>query len=702
LVDIVEKKVDVKNRRFLSSDYDFIADKVDKEIKLRKSLKQRTAIEPLWEEVDRQVMMKPMEVKKTDPDDDWMSALELGDLSTASEVLSADVMRLIFPQERSWMQAHVKVDFDRLQTRQAIEEKQLISDKEKAKIQKKTDAELRAFMTQQHTDFGLKARVELSIKEALHHGSFVAEVEWQENQQYAMGGAFKSSASPVWIPHSMWHCYPETLELGTDLIYRGSMIIESEKEYDWVLRQNFINLRKFQDSTSSKTAPVKLATWYGDITIERKGDNIFLPNMKVIVANKTVLFAKPKDNISIIYGGYDRIDVRNPYYMSPLVKQSPNHKIVTILANSVLDAARLKLDPPGTYDGNDPRMIQDGGPKNIPGWMTPTKGAVNNTKYQDIGDPSWAINALTFFKGETKEGLGVTSQRAGGERQADRVTATQIESEDSGAEIRTIDFTGKIEKGIRAYLYIQHELNKRDLKTYSFYNPEMGMKDFEVIEGKDLPDEVHFEVIGSKGVLTERRRANGVMQVTGFLSGNEQSANVLNMEEIAMTMYTDVGVKNPERLLNIADENDKVQVAVAEVQAAAQEIIEKMQAEASKVAKELINKTMELKPSDDRLELRNERSQGTENHLRETIQQLKSQMGLQAEFLQNLGKIKDEKDKLDDVIHDIEHAKEVKEAGDNKPETEKTAHVTVIVEKTKGFDIERDDNDNMKRVVAIE
>ena len=64
--------------------------------------------------------------------------------------------------------------------------------------------------------------------------------------------------------------------------------------------------------------------------------------------------------------------------------------------------------------------------------------------------------------------------------------------------------------------------------------------------------------------------------------------------------------------------------------------------------------------------------------------------------------IKDEKDKLDDVIHNIEHAKEIKEAGENKPESEKVAPVTVIVEKSKGFDIERDENDNMSKVVAIE
>ena len=690
----------VKNRRFLSSDYDFIADFIDRELETRSSLKARKDHETLWTEVDRQVRMKPMVVTNADPDDSWKSALELGDLSTASEVLSADVLRLIFPQERSWLGVHTNIDFDRLQARQ---EKQ-ISEKDRAKVQKKSDAELRSFMYQQHTDFGFRARVELSIKEALHHGSFVAEVKWQENQSYQMGGVFKSAASPVWTPHSMWNCYPETLELGVDLLYTGSMIIKSEKSYEWVLRQPYINLRKFKDMTTDKKSKVELKTYFGDLTIERKGEDVFLPNSKFIVANKTVLFAEPMNNLSIIYGGYDRVDVLEPYYMSPLVKQSPNHKLVTIIANKFLDGVGLKLEPPGTYDGNDATLVKMGGPKIIPGFMTPSKGGAQNVKFMEMGELTWAIEAVTYFQEQIKEGTSVSSSRAGAQRQADRITATQIEEESAGGQLRTVDFVFKVEKGIRAFLYIQHELNLKKLNKYKFYNPEMGMKDFETISKEDLPKEVHFEVVGSKGVLTERRRSQGMIEITAFLLNNEKTDHMPKVEEIAMQMYSDVGVKNAERLLNIPDENDQMQQKIQEIQQKAEEVIAQMQEEVKKVAQDLINKEMELGISQDKLELRNERALGTESHLREEIQDLKAQMKRNTEFLQNLGKIKDEKDELEDVRDDIETAGKVKEASESK-EPEKTPQVTPVVvniQKSGGFDIERDENGDMSRIKTLD
>ena len=214
-----------------------------------------------------------------------------------------------------------------------------------------------------------------------------------------------------------------------------------------------------------------------------------------------------------------------------------------------------------------------------------------------------------------------------------------------------VDFVFKIEKGIRAYLYIQHELNLKRLKKYKFYNPEMGMKDFESIGKEFLPKEVHFEGVGSRGVLTERRRSQGMTEITAFLLANERTAHIPKVEEIAMQMYSDVGVKNAERLLNTGSSSSQDNKAqIQEIQQAAQEALAKMQEEVQKLSQQLVENEMKLGLSQDKLELRNERANGTETHLRETIQSLKAQMKSQSDFLQNLGKIKDEKDALEDVV----------------------------------------------------
>ncbi len=690
-------------RRFLSSDYDKIAEYICAEMTRRQALEERKSHEALWSEVDRQVRMQAMERKVQDAEEDWRSAMELGDLSTASEVLSADVMRLIFPQDRSWMQAHTNIEEDRLQARFAVAG-QKPTKKQIGEIQKRADNELRAFMTQQHVDFGLRQRIELSVKEALKHGSFVAEVKWEEIQNYSVGGVFKSAAAPVWEPHSMWNCYPETLNLNANLFYTGSMIFEWEKTYEWILQQkDFINLKKFKDATTDKKEPIKLQTFYGDITVPRETNDVFLPNMKIVVANKVVVYAQPNDTTQIIYGGYDRVDIRDPYYMSPLVKQSPNHKISSIIANRFLDNVELKLEPPVVYDANDPNIIKQGGVKIIPGFQLGAKGGAQNFKQVEIGDPSWAAEALRFFKQEVQEGTGVSSPRAGAQRQADRVTATQIEQEAHGSEVRTIDFVGKIEKGIKSYLYVQHELNKKYLGTYKFFNPEMGMKDFEIIKKADLPDEVHFEVVGSKGVITERRRAQATFETTQFLLSNEVTAGLVNAEAVAKQMYQDAGNKSPEQLLTVQDENDRIQKAVQEIQQQAEATIAQMQKEMQETAQKLVGKEMELKNSQDQLKLRNERALGTETDLRDQIKTLKDSHKQQLSIIKMLQDIKDERDSIKDEQmqfkleqKDTEAAKEPAEPKESQPS------VVVNLEKSAGYKVKRDENGDMTEVLPVD
>ncbi len=666
----LEAPVPVKKRRFLATDYDFIAEFITKEIQRREQLDHRKSHEILWKEVDRQVHMQAMaklDVNgREDPDRSWESSLELGDLSTASEVLTADILRLIFPQDRSWMAAHADIEPKRLSTREEAAGNKPLDVSEVAELQKAADAELKAVMGQQHEDFGLRGRIELSTKESLHHGSFVAEAQWDEMQQYSMHGVFKSQAAPVWVPHSMWNCYPEPGELGVNLIYQGSMIIKSEKPLEWIKRQTrFINQKKLDNLTKDKKAPVKLVTYFGDLTIQRKGENVFLPNMKFIVADKrTVIFAEPNDNVTIIYGGYDRVDVRDPYFMSPIIKQSPNQTITTTIVNKFIDNIDLKLDPTVIYDGNDPMLIKMGGPKIGPGRQYPTKGGLQNFQQIDVGDPTWAVAAITYFDEKAQQGTGVSAARTGTSRQADRVTATQIEEEAASSEIRTIDFVGKMEKGIKAFLYIQHEMNRKKLKGYKFYNSEPGMPDFDKIDGKDLPVDVHFQVVGSKGLLTERKRSRATSEVTAFLLGNELTQDIPNLVENAKQMYADAGNKNPELLMNIPGENDKVQQAIAQVTQQFEEAIQELQAEVQRLGQELVKKEMELTNARDQLQLRNERAEGVEAALRDQIKILKANQKMQADYLGNLGKIKDEQDKLQKLVDQAESQKLIEQESD--------------------------------------
>lgn len=510
----------------------------------------------MWTEVDRQVSMESMTRTANNPQaqNNWRSALELGALSTASEVLSAEIRKMTFPQNRSWFDPHSEINLE-------VGEGGLIQNEE---LQQATDGGLRALMAQQHLDFGLKQRVDLSIKEALHHGSYVAEVEEMTMLGSIPDGSIGEIKAPVWTPHSMWNCYPDdspSVMAGT-LFYTGGMIIctymthkalRGLKEKGWIRD----NISKLEDPKKDH----ELVKFYGDITIPRqKGDDIYLPNVKAIAIKDKLIYFKANDLpfSPIIYNGYERLDVRNPYYISPLMKMSPTQKITSVLSNVLIDVTERLANPAIVYDGNDPDLVQNGGVNTSPGSQTPSKNMANY-KEVAIGDAIPILKALQFNMQEIQKGTSVDNIRSGASENIEK-TATEVERTRQGGQVRTIDFLDKHElQGLRPFLYLQHESNKKNMKPYQFYNPEMDSIDFVRAKKSDLPKNVHFDVVGSKGLIEEDQRQARTMQVTRFAyEVGEQ--NQINIDKILKEMYQDAGNKNPERFLNTENEDPAAQL----------------------------------------------------------------------------------------------------------------------------------------------
>lgn len=548
--------VDIKKRRILAKDWNSIALYIKDQLKQRKDSKFRTRAEKIWKEVDRQVSMESMSRQANNPNTkDWRSALELGELSRASEVLSADIRRLTFPQNRQWFEVHSELPQELDQNGDPVQD---------GHLQRRIDGGVRALMAQQNLDFGLKARTDLSVKEALHHGSYVVEVRMENLLRVHDGMKVEPVRAPVWVPHSMWNCYPDPSAsiVGTNMFYNGSMIIKSFMSYYAVQKQKgWMNLNKIDDPGKDKD--LELITFFGDVSMTRKDGDIFLPNSKIIVINDHVVFyqANPIPFPQIIYNGYERLDVRDPYFVSPLIKMSPAQKIASVLVNKYLDNVDLKVEPPIVYDGNDPDLVAQGGIDLSPGSSTPSKNLAN-FKVIDVGDPSYALQGLQFMMTELQKGTSVDAIRSGMSSGTEQ-TATEVERTRQGAQIRTVDFVDKHElHGLRPFLYIQHELNKRELKDYQFYNPEMDAPDFERVGKEDLPKNVHFDVVGSKGLIEEQQRQAQTLAWTQFMLSSPLTANLVNVIEIAKEGYRDAGHKDPERFLNLTDERDAQQTIV--------------------------------------------------------------------------------------------------------------------------------------------
>lgn len=614
-MDETPKNVPVKKRKIRKTDWQKVEEFLKKELEKRKSLSFRKSHEAIWKEVDRQIAMDPMKKYLADGKEapvTWQSSFELGELSKASEVVTADVMRLVFPASRNWQEPHCKapVKFDQASG------KPIPVDPKK---QKAVDGMLRSLMGQQQIDFGFKARVELSVKEALHHGGFVATAEWEKQNKIHDGVGVESLEAPVWVPHSMWNCFPDSSPsiIPGAIFYPGSMMITSYMPRHQVLAlrgDGYMNIDpnkipKRKNTNKGETEDVELVTYYGDLNIEREDGDIFLPNSKCITANGTIIYyrANPLPFPEVIYQGYERQDVRDPYFTSPIIKNSPLQKLTTILANKFIDGVDLWSQPPGTYDGNDPYLVQNGGPTIHPGAMTPSKGS-NKVTFMTVGDPKVTLLGLQFGLTKMEEGTGVNAIRSGVSA-SDRKTATEVERTEQRGEVRTVDFVDKLELGaLRPFLYMQHELNLKYLKDYSFYCSEKGLPDFLTFSAKDLPKVVHFEVVGSKGILGEMQRTQKVAAVTAWASQTPGFAELLNRQDILKDMYEDAGVKSAETYI-IAKQQIPLEVQ-AQLQQA-QEIIQELQAELQKseAGNEAKMAELQLKAQQATAELRMEQKQ---------------------------------------------------------------------------------------------
>ena len=571
--DTTAPKPKTRSKRIQDKDIEAMELFIDNELSRRRDSNFRKSAERRWKEVDRQVNMDPM--LRLDRDgreiagDEWRQTLEIGEMSKALEIVSSDVRRLIFPNDRTWFQAHCKINAGK-------NDDGTITQPD-AKMQTITDNALRSMMVQQQKDIGLKDRHELSVKEALLHGSYVTEVRYEPRLLIDEGYKVTATSVPVWVPHSMWNCYPDpspSVIVG-DLFYQGSMIIlhylprykMEQMSGDGWMNKRFKEVpkmhkhgsasgpssddRDYDDSREqTDNDEIELVTFYGDINVERSADDLFFPNSKACFANGILVYFSPAElpYLPIIFRGYEKQDVRDPYFVSPLMKLSPMQKTASIMLNRFIDSIELKIDPPMVYNGNDPAFVRDGGPRISPGSKTASKGS-GEVKILETGDPNAALAGFKEAMNIIQQGLGVDAVRSGTTAPSGR-TAFEINKVSQSAEVRTLDFIDKLEPGLETYLYMQHDLNRKYLKRFAYYNDDLDAPDYLSATQKDLPQFAKFTVVGSKSTLGEEQRVSRTSEVTAFLLGNPVTAELVNVDEVAKTMYQDAGIQNPERLLN--------------------------------------------------------------------------------------------------------------------------------------------------------
>lgn len=637
----------VTERKITGEDHDFIADWIEKEKDRRAKCAERVQKEKIWKEVDRQVAMEPppRTFKK-----DWQSNIEPGMLADALETFSDDVLRYAIPHERNWFKPKVQMPID-------LDDDDLPNPEEKREQQKRSGA-LRALMAQQHIDTGLREAVKLSVKEAYKHGSFVAETRFLRFPKWHNGGSVEELGAPVWIPHSMWKCWPApsgTLQ-SSSLSYQGSMIIEVDSTWaELAKNQNLINKHKLYQKRDEKKPPVILK-FFGDMFVPKEEGDMFLPNMEIWVCNGVMIYAESNElpYPPIIYVTIEKDDVRDDYASSQLIKRSPTHKAAAEALNSFIDATAMSVRPPIAYNSLDPRFAASGLSVLEPGAEIPTRGN-SDIKPIFVADPAAAFNGFQVLKQEVER--GTKADIRAGVAPSTEQTRFEIEKIDERAEVRTIDFVGVLERhGLRPFLFMQHELNKLYLNDYPFYCDEPNLPTFLRAGKNDLKEIANlasFEITGSNGLLGEQRRREGALYVTQQLLATDRGDRMVGDEglaEVARDAYADFGVKDPERYIpnapELGEDGEVEKVSIHE--------IERLEEELNAALQELQQALGDSQMENFKLTEALERMRTDANSLAEDNKLLEEQIQTIERKVEAENQIRSLRDKVEDRLAEIE------------------------------------------------
>ncbi len=670
------ESTEVKRRRVMARDHDAIASFISEEKERREQSKWRERHERRWVEIDRQISQEPPHViDKSDTNEplSWHNAIQLGDLSDASEIFTADALRLSLPTERKFFHPHVEVtskEANRYGIEQQVDEfgEEIPIPPEQQRI---VDDLLRNLLVQQQKDFGFRARCKLALKEIYHHGSVVCTVEMERMPRYHDGTKVETLKAPALRVHSMWDCFPDPSPsvMSTELFYRGSMIIRrmvplraALEMPGWINKDRLVEQNKELELDDH----IEILTFYGDIFLKRHDGNVLFPNRRTTVNENVFLESKINETSysPVIYTGYERDDVRDPYYTSPIVKLAPMAKFATHMANRTMDSVDLAVDPPIEYNYLNSSMDSEG-PEIYPGARNPTRGN-SEISVLNLGNPEMGLAGLQFARQAISEGTSTDSVRKGVAAGTEQ-TATEIVKTEQRGEVRSVEFVATFDSEfLLPFLYMQHELNLKKMETYPFFNDEMHTPDFVRAQRSDLPDTVVMEVTGSRTLLGEEQRTARMINTITLVAQLEPLAKQVDWQEVSRQVWEDTRVKDPERFMITSDRNAEQQAALEAQAQQFQELIQQLQGQLQQAQQAVIQAQQAQQKAE---------FAAVQNQLQIQQERLRhEQTKMDAERIDNEAKIEEQlrraEDKLRAILDEIK-AREAKLACDAKENSEK-------------------------------
>jgi len=560
-------------------DFDAIAEHINSEYVRRKT--KRRKLEKRWSEIDRQLSIDPSVLYKRNADGSvnkrnaWMPEIELPNQSQTLEILCADAIRMMFPQNGEFYRAKAYASEEFVAN--FLDNTPFIVGSEIDPPSQITHENINdyvsGFVSGKLKNFDHEKVWNLINAEAFKYGVGVGRARLAAKSIFKHDSSVtynNSIKTPILAPLSIKDVYLD--DQGANYMAFGAYIApsvilrQSRKLTD--LRMSAKNkedeyvgdgwiLSSFDELEADKNGNVELLEFEGDLVAPKQGskDGLFLPNVILTVINGQCNGAKSSRLVRIEYNKfpfssyiivpYHQECVDDPYGSSPLLKGLPIQKSASESLNRLLQVAMLNAQPPVKYDKDDMLFRNNGGPLVFPGAQWATSGDVEVIK---IGDPSAILAAYQLFLTQYADVTGVNAPRLGAQT-VSHTTAYAKDQEIERGQIRTVNFVRRVlkspmERWLGMCYYMAREQIENDIEQVymSTYNSYVNVK------SDLLPETVCFEVFGSGGpaesVAIRQQKQSAIMTAVQLnqLAVQAGLGQPLNFDAIAKQLLKDGGI----------------------------------------------------------------------------------------------------------------------------------------------------------------
>lgn len=533
-------KQGVSEKTFGKKDYQYLAEHI---IGLWKDRKEdRKCLEKQWDDIDRQIAMKPDAYYKLDsmgrPDQNmaWMPEIELPLQSTTLEITTADARRMQFPDSGPWYCAHSaltddylqRVDFQSLITGDEMEVPSIIT-------QDNADKLVAGALNNYHRQYPFFAHMDMINSEAIKYSMGVGRARIVTKQVFyhtKRGVVKKNQQMPILVPRSIKNTYldenPHNL-MNEGLVVKPSIVTEKTQAWADVMMAAMRGSTDPEDSgggwipanvktvEKDKHGNIKMLELEGDLLVSRKTtEDIYVPNCTITVAlgdgeasyNVVRLRFNKYPESSFILFPYQRECIETPYGTSPLMKGRPIQTAAVDALVRLMMVSALRSLPPVSRPSDDDYFNKMGGVPIYPGADWPTTGQVVP---HEIGDPSAMMSVYMGLLQQYADVTAVNAPRLGAQTLS-HTTAYAKEAELSRGTIRTVDYVKATMRPLEEWLNLEFKMAKDIMGKMPIYLDEYG--GYVDVDKNSLPDMCVFDVYGSGGPQEESdkqaRRIQGI------------------------------------------------------------------------------------------------------------------------------------------------------------------------------------------------